>query len=232
MLDDAAIFSCVDHTLLNPTAVWDEIAVLCNEAIRYKTASVCIPPAFIKRVHGQYKEAITICTVIGFPLGYSTMETKMQELTQAITDGALELDVVINIGDAKAKDFSKITAELTALKKAAGDKVLKVIVETCYLDEDEKIAVCKCVTDSGADFIKTSTGFGKDSKGGTGGATLEDIRLFKQHIGAGVKIKASGGLRTREDFVAFINEGCERLGTSSAVKVLCGDSQDSNNTSY
>jgi len=230
MLDDAAIFARVDHTLLNPTAKWDEIAVLCNEAVHCKTASVCIPPAFVRKVHEQYKD-INICTVIGFPLGYSTMETKMHELTQAITDGASELDVVINIGDAKAKDFSKITAELTALKKAAGDKVLKVIVETCYLDEDEKIALCKCVTDSGADYIKTSTGFGKDSKGGTGGATLEDIRLFKKHIGSGVKMKASGGLRTREDFVAFINEGCERLGTSSAVKVLCGV-QDADNASY
>jgi deoxyribose-phosphate aldolase len=221
MLDDAAIFARVDHTLLSPTATWEGIAALCDEAVRYKTASVCIPPTFIKRVHDSY--SLNICTVIGFPLGYSTTEAKRHEITQALADGASELDVVINIGDAKASCFDKITAELSALKKATGNKILKVIVETCYLNENEKIALCKCVTNSGADFIKTSTGFGP------GGATIEDIRLFKAHIGPEVKIKASGGMRTREDFIAFINEGCVRLGTSSAVKVLSGGTH---NASY
>ncbi|MCL2420583.1 MAG: deoxyribose-phosphate aldolase [Defluviitaleaceae bacterium] len=216
-MDNSKIYALVDHTLLAPTASWEAIAALCDEAIQYKTASVCIPPSFIKRVHEKYGNAIAICTVIGFPLGYSCLEAKKCEIEKAIQDGAAELDVVINIGDAKAQNFDKITAELTALKKASGDKILKVIIECCYLSEDEKIALCKCVTDSGADYIKTSTGFG------TGGATLEDIKLFKAHIGPHVKIKAAGGMRIREDFIAFINEGCLRLGTSAAVKVLSGE---------
>ncbi|MCL2400561.1 MAG: deoxyribose-phosphate aldolase [Defluviitaleaceae bacterium] len=215
-MDDSKIYSMVDHTLLAATSTWEGIVSLCDEAILYKTASVCIPPSFIKRVHDKYGDAINICTVIGFPLGYSSLEAKQQEIIQAIDDGASELDVVINIGDAKDKNFDKITFELTALKKSAGEKILKVIIECCYLEEDEKIALCKCVTESGADYIKTSTGFG------TGGATLEDIKLFKAHIGSNVAIKAAGGMRNREDFIAFINEGCTRLGTSSAVKVLSG----------
>ena len=219
-MDDSKIYSFVDHTLLAAVSTWDGIVSLCDEAIRYKTASVCIPPSFIKRVHDKYGSTINICTVIGFPLGYSSMESKRQEIKQALEDGASELDVVINIGDAKDKNFDKITSELTELKKASGEKILKVIIECCYLDEDEKIALCKCVTDSGADYIKTSTGFG------TGGATLEDIKLFKAHIGSNVLIKAAGGMRTREDFIAFINEGCMRLGTSSAVKVLTGGSSN------
>jgi len=215
-MEDSHIYSLVDHTLLSAASTWDQIVTLCEEAIGYKTASVCIPPSYIKRVREKYGSAITICTVIGFPLGYSATEAKRIEIEKAISDGAEELDVVINIGDAQDKNFDKITAELTALKNAAGDKILKVIIECCYLDESEKIALCKCVTKSGADYIKTSTGFG------TGGATLDDIKLFKAHIGPDVKIKAAGGMRTREDFVAFINEGCSRLGTSSAVKVLSG----------
>ena len=216
-MDNSMIYAFVDHTLLAATATWEEITALCEEAINYKTASVCISPSFVKRVHDKYGDALVICTVIGFPLGYSCLEAKTCEIEKAIGDGASELDVVINIGDAKAHNFDKITAELTALKKAAGDKIVKVIIECCYLDKDEKIALCKCVTDSGADYIKTSTGFG------TGGATIEDIKLFKEHIGPGVKIKAAGGMRTREDFIAFISEGCSRLGTSSAVKVLSGE---------
>ena len=214
-MNDSTIYSLVDHTLLAATATWDGIANLCDEAVKFGCASVCIPPSFVKQAKAVYP-SVTICTVIGFPLGYSTTEAKLQEITQAISDGATELDVVVNIGDAKAKNFDKITAELTALKKAAGNNILKVIIECCYLSDDEKIALCKSVTKSGADYIKTSTGFG------TGGATIEDIRLFKAHIGPNVKIKAAGGMRTREDFVAFINEGCLRLGTSSAVKVLGG----------
>jgi len=212
-MEDSKIFELVDHTLLAPTATLKEIEVLCEEAIKYNCASVCIPPSFVKPVCERYP-TLNVCTVIGFPLGYSAASAKIQEVSQAIEDGASELDVVINIGDAKAGKFDKITAELSALKKAAVDKTLKVIIECCYLTQGEKTALCKCVTDSKADYIKTSTGFG------TGGATIDDIKLFKANIGPNVKIKAAGGMRTREDFIAFINEGCSRLGTSSAVKVL------------
>jgi len=215
-MDNSKIYTYVDHTLLAATATWEEITALCDDAIHYKTASVCIPPSFIKRVYDKYGDTLAICTVIGFPLGYSCLEAKKCEIEKATQEGASELDVVINIGDAKAKNFDKITAELAALKKVSGNKILKVIIECCYLSEDEKIALCKCVTNSGADYIKTSTGFG------TGGATIEDIQLFKAHIGPNVKIKAAGGMRTKADFIAFINEGCSRLGTSSAVKVLSG----------
>jgi len=215
-MEDSKIYALVDHTLLAATSKWDEIVTLCDEAIRFKCASVCIPPSFIKRVHDKYGSSLTICTVIGFPLGYSSLDAKRVEIENAVKDGATELDVVINVGDAKDGNFDKITSELTALKKAAGSNILKVIIECCYLTEAEKIALCKCVTESKSDYIKTSTGFG------TGGATLDDIRLFKKHIGSDVKMKAAGGMRTREDFVAFINEGCSRLGTSSAVKVLTG----------
>jgi len=213
-MKDAEIYALVDHTLLSPIATWDNIQAICEEAISYKTASICIPPSYVQMVNEMYGCAINICTVIGFPLGYGTTESKLAEIKNANESGANEFDVVINIGDAKDKNFHKITDELTTLKNAIGSKILKVIIECCYLTTDEKFALCKCVTQSGADFIKTSTGFG------TGGATIEDIRLFKQHIGPNVKIKAAGGMKTREDFIAFINEGCSRLGTSSAVKVL------------
>ena len=215
IMEDSKIYSMVDHTLLAATATWEDIAKLCDEAVLCGCASVCIPPSFVKQAHEAYP-SLVICTVIGFPLGYSTENAKICEATQAIEDGATEIDTVINIGDAKAGKFDKITVELTALKKVTGSNILKVIIECCYLSEDEKIALCKCVTDSGADYIKTSTGFG------TGGATIDDIKLFKAHIGPNVKIKAAGGMRTRDDFIAFINEGCSRLGTSSAVKVLTG----------
>ena len=215
-MEDFDIFERVDHTLLSPTATWGDIQQLCEEALQYKTASVCIPPSYVKRVKEKFGDSLVICTVIGFPLGYNTTLTKLTEINNANDNGADEFDVVINIGDAKDKHFSRITDELTMLKQAVGSKIVKVIIETCYLTTDEKIALSKCVTQSGADFIKTSTGFG------TGGATIEDIRLFKEHIGPNVKIKAAGGMKTREDFVDFINEGASRLGTSSAVKVLTG----------
>lgn len=213
---DSSIFALVDHTLLSPTATWEDIKSVCNEAIQYSTASVCIPPSFVKQVSGAYGTSLNICTVIGFPLGYATTESKIAEIIDADTNGANEFDVVINQGDVKDGNFDKITSELTALKKAIGSKVLKVIIECCNLTDGEKVALCDCVTKSNADYIKTSTGFG------TGGATLADIKLFKQHIGQNVKIKAAGGMKTKDDFIAFINEGCARLGTSSAVKVLTG----------
>ena len=213
-MENSQIYAVVDHTLLAPTSTWNGIEALCKEAIHYACASVCIPPSFVKPVYDKYGDSLVICTVIGFPLGYSCADAKLSETRQAISDGARELDTVINITDAKAGNFDKITSELRRLKQAAGDNILKVIIECCYLNEAEKISLCRCVTESGAEFIKTSTGFG------TGGAIIEDIRLFKQHIGEGVQMKAAGGMRTREDFVSFINEGCTRLGTSSAVKVL------------
>lgn len=213
-MEDPAIYALVDHTLLSPTATWEEIKQICNEALTYKTASVCIPPSYVKRVKEEYAD-INICTVIGFPLGYSSTSSKLAEVADAAD--ADEYDVVINIGDAKNNNFDAITEELTALKTAVGSKILKVIIECCYLTTEEKITLCRCVSKSGADYIKTSTGFG------TGGATIEDIRLFKEHISSNVKIKAAGGMKTREDFVAFANEGCSRLGTSSAVKILSND---------
>ncbi len=204
----------IDHTQLKAFATWKDIETLCEEALEYKTASVCVPPAYVKRIHDAYGEKINICTVIGFPLGYSVTAAKVTEAEEAVKDGAREIDMVVNISDVKNGLFDKVEDEIRTIKKACGENVLKVIIETCYLTEEEKIALCKAVTAAGADYIKTSTGFG------TGGATLEDVRLFKDHIGAEVKIKAAGGVKTREDLEAFLNEGCERIGTSSAVGIL------------
>lgn len=212
-MNELEICKHIDHTLLKPTSTWTDIEVICLEAIKYKTASVCIPPCFVKKVHETYPE-LNICTVIGFPLGYNTLETKLFETKQALNDGASEIDMVINIGDAKSKNFVKIYNEIRTLKEACGNKVLKVIIETCYLTQEEKKALCKCVSDANADYIKTSTGFG------SAGATVEDIKLFKQFIDPKVKMKAAGGIKTREDIDAFIELGCERLGSSSAIKLL------------
>ena len=214
-MDDAYILSHVDHTLLKATASWAEIAQLCEEALKYKTASVCIPPNYIERIRQAYPE-LNICTVIGFPLGYDARSVKETAAMTALADGVGELDMVINITDVKNAAFAEVTAEIASLKRLAGDHILKVIVETCYLTQDEKIALCRAVTDAGADYIKTSTGTGP------AGATLEDVLLFKEHIGPNVKIKAAGGIRTREDMVAYIDAGCSRLGTSSAVALLTG----------
>ncbi len=204
----------VDHTLLKAFAAWDDIMVLCDEAIEYKTASVCVPPCYVKRIRDTYGSKITICTVIGFPLGYAVTEAKLAECVQAISDGADEIDMVINISDVKNKQYKKVEEEIASLRKTTEGKILKVIVETCYLTEEEKIEMCHAVTHAGADYIKTSTGFG------TGGATIEDVRLFKQHIGPDVKIKASGGIKTIADMEGFIKEGCSRIGTSSAIKMI------------
>jgi deoxyribose-phosphate aldolase len=214
-MTDLEILAHVDHTLLAPSAAWEDIRALCSEAVTYKTASVCVPPSYVGRIAGAFP-GLNICTVIGFPLGYATTGAKTAEVLAAIADGASEVDMVINIGDVKNGDFEKVTAEIAALKEAAGANVLKVIVETCALTEAEKLRLCRCVTEGGADYIKTSTGFG------TAGATLADVLLFKEHVGPGVKIKAAGGIRTREDMVAFLEAGCSRLGTSAAVKILAG----------
>ena len=210
--------SHVDHTLLKVFATWEDIQKLCEEAMEYHTASVCVPPSYIKRIHDTYGEKINICTVVGFPLGYSTTKAKVAETVQAIEDGASEVDMVINIADVKNGDFDKVTEEIRSLKQAAGDKILKVIIETCYLTEEEKIAMCKAVTEAGADYIKTSTGFG------TGGATMEDILLFKKFIGPHVKMKAAGGVKSVEDMEAFLEAGCDRIGTSSAISLIKGQS--------
>ena len=215
-MDIKEILKHVDHTLLKPIATREDIQKICDESIEYNTASICIPSCYIARINEKYGDKVNICTVVGFPLGYSTTEAKVLEAKQAIENGANEIDMVINISDVKNGDYDKVTAEIKALKEAVGDKILKVIIETCYLTEEEKIAMCKSVTDAGANYIKTSTGFG------TGGATIEDIKLFKQHIGPNVKIKAAGGVKTVEDLEMFITEGCERIGTSSAINLIKG----------
>lgn len=204
----------IDHTQLKAFCTWEDIIKLCDEAVKYGAASVCIPPSYIRRVHDKYGDRLNICTVVGFPLGYSVTAAKVAETRQAIDDGAKEIDMVINIGDVKNGDFNKVEQEIVTLKKECGNLVLKVIVETCYLSEDEKKRLCCIVTDAGADYIKTSTGFG------TGGATLEDIRLFKENIGTAVRMKAAGGVNTREDFETFLAEGCERIGSSSGIGML------------
>jgi len=215
-LTDREILSRVDHTLLQATASLEQIKALCEEAVRHKVASVCIPPVYVRPVYAEYGKGLVICTVIGFPLGYSVTAAKVLETEQAVSDGASEIDMVVNISDVRNGYFNAVLEEVKAVRKACEGKILKVIIETCYLGEDEKIRLCGIVTEAGADFIKTSTGFG------TAGATLADIELFKKHVGPNVKIKAAGGIKTREDLEAFINAGAGRIGTSSAVKLLAG----------
>lgn len=208
------VYGHIDHTLLKAFSTWSQIQKIAEEAIQYKTASICIPPSFIKRVHDKYGDAVRICTVVGFPLGYCVTDAKVLEAKRAIEDGAEEVDMVINIGDAKDHNYQAIEDEIKALREACGDKILKVIIETCYLTDEEKIEICKCVTNAKADFIKTSTGFG------TGGATIADVKLFKENVGPDVRIKAAGGMKVREDLFAFLEAGAERLGTSSGISLL------------
>ncbi|MFR3728339.1 deoxyribose-phosphate aldolase [Lacrimispora sp.] len=211
-MTDLDMLHYVDHTVLKAAASWTEIKTLCEEAVEYQTASVCIPPSYIRRVHEEFP-TLTICTVVGFPLGYSVTEAKVLEARNAVLDGASEVDMVINLGDVKNGDYGKVEEEIRQLKQAVGDKILKVIIETCYLTEAEKIAMCRAVTAAKADYIKTSTGFG------TAGAVLSDIELFKKNIGPEVKIKAAGGIRTLEDLRAYLEAGCSRVGASAAVKL-------------
>ena len=210
------LYHYVDHTALKAFTTWEEITKLCEEAIEYSMASVCIPSCYIKRVHEKYGDALNICTVVGFPLGNCNTKAKVEETRQALLDGASEIDMVINIGDVKNKDYDKVEKEIALLKETVGDKILRVIIETCYLTEEEKIAMCHAVTNAKADFIKTSTGFG------TGGATFDDIELFAKNIGKDVKIKAAGGVRSKEDMEKYIALGCSRIGTSSAISMLEG----------
>ena len=211
------MLSHVDHTQLKAFATWEDIKKICEEAAKYHTASVCIPPCYIKRVKDAYQDKVKICTVVGFPLGYSVTEAKVAETRKALADGCDEIDMVINISDVKNGNFDKVEEEIRTLKKECGKHILKVIIETCYLTEEEKITMCKCVTDGGADYIKTSTGFG------TGGATVEDVKLFKNNIGANVKIKAAGGVSTIQDLENFLELGADRVGTSKAVALCVGN---------
>lgn len=211
-MDRKEILSHVDHTQLKAYAAWEDIKKLCEEALELHTASVCVPPCYVKRIKEAYPD-LNICTVIGFPLGYSVTEAKAAETKKALEDGAGEIDMVINITDVKNGDYDAVEREIRTLKEMTGEKILKVIVETCYLTEEEKIRLCEIVTRAKADYIKTSTGFG------TAGASLEDIRLFWEHIGSEVKMKAAGGIRTKEDMEAYLKEGCERIGSSAAGKI-------------
>ena len=220
--DIKEIMAHVDHTLLLQGATWEDIKVICDDALKYQTASVCIAPAFVKRAAEYLDGRMPVCTVIGFPNGYNTTEIKVAETRQALEDGANEIDMVINIGDLKAGNSAKILDEIKQIKAVCKDRILKVIIETCLLSEEEKILMCKTVTEAGADFIKTSTGFS------SGGATREDVELFGKHVGAQVKIKAAGGIKSFEDADDFLELGAERLGTSRLVSILKNDAAKSN----
>lgn len=215
-MDTTKILSMVDHTLLLQTSTWEEIRALCDDAIHYGTASVCIPPCFVQQAKEYVGNQMKICTVIGFPNGNHTTATKVFETIDAINNGADEIDMVINVGMLKAKKYDYVINEIREIKDACGDKILKVIIETCLLTEEEKIKMCEIVTESEADFIKTSTGFS------TGGATFDDIALFAEHVGEKVKIKAAGGISSMEDAEKFIVLGASRLGTSRIVKIVKG----------
>ena len=208
------ILKHVDHTLLLQGATWEEIRQICDDGIKYQTASVCIPPCYVKQASEYVQGKVTICTVIGFPNGNMTTKTKEFETKDAIENGADEIDMVMNIGWLKDKKYQDVEQEIRTLKEACGDKILKVIIETCLLTEEEKIKMCELVTNAGADYIKTSTGFS------TGGATFDDIQLFAKHVGEGVKIKAAGGISSMDDAEKFLTLGADRLGTSRIVKIV------------
>lgn len=221
------ILTYVDHTLLTQTATWDEIKSICDDGIKYNTASVCIPPSYVKRAKEYVSDNLKICTVIGFPNGYNTKEVKCFETENAVNNGADEIDMVINLGFVKDRQYDLILDEINAVKKACNGKLLKVIIETCLLTDEEKIELCKIVSESNADFIKTSTGFS------TAGATKHDIRLFADNIFGDTKIKAAGGISSIDDAEVFLELGAERLGTSRIVKIVkTGENNDKKDTSY
>lgn len=213
-MSEEEILEHVDHTLLLQTATWEEIRQICDDAMQYQTASVCIPPSYVKQASEYVQGSVPVCTVIGFPNGYMTTKAKEFETRDAIANGASEIDMVINVGWLKDKKYDLITEEIRILKVACGDKILKVIIETCLLEEEEKIKMCEIVTEAGADYIKTSTGFS------SGGATFEDVELFAKHVGPQVKIKAAGGITSMEDARRFLELGADRLGTSRIIKLL------------
>ncbi len=213
-MDIKEILKTVDHTLLSQAATWEEIKAICDDGIKYETASVCIPASYVKEAKEYVGEKLAICTVIGFPNGYSTTETKAFETADAVKNGAAEIDMDINIGWLKDKKYAEILSEINAVKDACSGRILKVIIETCLLTDEEKIKMCEIVSESSADFIKTSTGFS------TAGATKEDIALFAKHVSNGTKIKAAGGIASLEDAEDFITLGASRLGTSRIVKIV------------
>lgn len=220
-MDIKDILSKVDHTLLSQSATWQEIMAICDDGMKYQTASVCIPASYVKMAKEYVGDKLAICTVIGFPNGYSTTETKVFETADAVKNGADEIDMVINIGMLKDKRYDDILSEIKAIKQACNGKLLKVIIETCLLTDEEKIRMCEIVSDSGADYIKTSTGFS------TAGATFEDIKLFAEHVKPHVKIKAAGGISSIKDAEDFISFGASRLGTSRIVKIVKQEEADS-----
>lgn len=213
------ILKHVDHTLLTQGATWEEIAVICDDAMAYETASVCIPPSYVKAAKEYVSGKMAICTVIGFPNGYQTTETKAFETENAIANGVDEIDMVINIGWIKDRKFDQLEEEIRLLKAVCQDKILKVIIEACLLTDEEKIKMCQVVTKAGADYIKTSTGFSK------AGATFEDVALFAKHVGEKVKVKAAGGIQSIDDAKKFLELGADRLGTSKMIKLVQGDAQ-------
>ncbi|MCF0107183.1 MAG: deoxyribose-phosphate aldolase [Holdemanella sp.] len=208
------ILAICDHTLLLQGSTWEEIQALCDDAMKYETASVCIPPCYVKQAAEYMQDTIPVCTVVGFPNGNTTTATKLFETKEAIENGAKEIDMVINVGQLKAKNYAYVLNEIKTLKEACGDLILKVIIETCLLTEEEKIKMCELVTEAKADYIKTSTGFSM------AGATFEDIELFSKHIGPDVKMKAAGGIKTMDDAKKFMELGASRLGTSRIVKIV------------
>lgn len=226
-MDQTTILSAVDHTLLKPESTWAQIREIIEDGIKYQTASVCIPASFVRKASDYAAGKVKICTVIGFPCGYSTTAAKCFEAADAIQNGADEIDMVINIGWAKEQKWEALEQEIAAVKTACGEKVLKVIIETCLLTEEEKIALCKVVGKAGADYIKTSTGFS------LGGATREDIELFAKNVPQGLKIKAAGGIRSLQDAEDFIHLGADRLGTSAIVKIIKeGQEHELSDTAY
>ena len=215
-MDQKRILGMVDHTLLLQTSTWEEIRALCDDAIAYGTASVCIPPCFVRQAKEYVGDKMKVCTVIGFPNGSHTTAVKVFETADAVANGADEIDMVINIGMLKAKDYGYVLNEIKEIKEACKGRLLKVIIETCLLTEEEKIQMCRLVTESGAEYIKTSTGFS------AGGATREDVALFAKHVGSGVKIKAAGGIASLSDAEDFVSLGADRLGTSRMIKLVKG----------
>ncbi|MBQ8622090.1 MAG: deoxyribose-phosphate aldolase [Oscillospiraceae bacterium] len=213
-MDKYVVLKTVDHTLLAQSATWGEIRAILDDAMKYGTASACIPAAYVKQAAEYVAGKLAICTVIGFPNGYSTTATKVFETKDAIANGAEEIDMVINVGFLKDKRYQEIEDEIRAIHEACGGKLLKVIIETCLLTEEEKIKMCEIVTKAGAEYIKTSTGFSK------GGATFEDVALMRKHVGAEVKVKAAGGIASFDDAEKFISLGADRLGTSRLIKIM------------
>ena len=213
-METKEILKHVDHTLLLQGSTWDEIKQICDDAMEYKTASVCIPPCYVRQAAEYMGEKVAVCTVIGFPNGNTTTAAKIFETKDVLSNRATEIDMVINIGWLKDKKYDLIEEEIKSLKDVCGEKILKVIIETCFLTNDEKIKMCEIVTEAGADYIKTSTGFGG------AGATFEDIELFSKHIGKGVKMKAAGGITSLNDAVRFLELGADRLGTSRIIKLV------------